>query len=314
MESNVSSRLGLCCICLSLKDREEPLSFKSMTYKSFSSMERRKALDILGGRVLNNMRVTLEAVRYCGQRNLCYRLSSDLFPLLTYEKASVGLEELPQYGPIYQTINEISTHISDAKVRISCHPDQFNVLATENEELLGRTIMELNFQSWFMDALGCPADHRSPINIHVNNNVGSRSEITDRFKRGLDLLDPNCRARLVVENDDKLNCWSVRKMVCYLHEKTGCPITFDYLHHDCYPDGLTEEEAIRLCYETWGGVRPLFHYSESREGGNPRAHADYPSKRPDNYGLNFDLDFEFKMKDRAISLFESTILMKAGAA
>lgn len=300
-------RYGLCCICLALEDVDPPRSFQRMTYKSFSSMDRGRALDILGGRVLNNMEVTLEALRYCGERNLCYRFSSDLFPLLTYAEAGISLDDMPQSGQIYQTMEAIRSDISDTGVRVSTHPDQFNVLASESEESLDRTVRELNFQSWFMDQIGCPADYRSPINLHVNSNKGSRAQIVERLLRGMDMLDDNCRSRLVFENDDKTACWSAALLLEHLHARSGTPVTFDYLHHECHPDGLLEGDALALCHSTWGGFTPLFHYSESREGSNPRAHADYPSKNPETYGLDFDLDFEFKMKDRAIALHESRI-------
>lgn len=300
-------RYGLCCICLALEDLEPPRSFQRMTYKSFSSMDRSRALEVLGGRVLNNMEVTLEALRYCGERNLCYRFSSDLFPLLTYKEAGIALEDLPNQGLIYRTIEAIRSYISDTRIRVSTHPDQFNTLASESEESLDRTVRELNFQSWFMDMIGLPADHNSPINLHINSNKGDRESIVDRLAIGLDRLDDNCRKRIVLENDDKQACWSVRLLLQHVHRRLGTPITFDYLHHKCHPDGLPEGDALSLCHSTWSGITPLFHYSESREGDNPRAHADYPSEKPETYGLDFDLDFEFKEKDRAIALHESRL-------
>jgi UV DNA damage endonuclease len=301
-------RLGLCCICLALEDLERPLSFQTMTHKSFSSMERGRALGILGERILNNMETTLAALRYCGERNLCYRFSSDLFPLVTYGPAAVRMDELPQFDPINRTLDGIRTYISDSGVRVSTHPDQFNVLASENEEALERTVKELNFQSWFMDRIGCPADHRSPINLHINSNRGSRDSVVDRLLRGMDRLDENCRNRIVFENDDKASSWSVRLLLVHMYKKTGVPVTFDFLHHNCHPDGLSEGDALALCHATWGGTTPLFHYSESREGKNPRAHADFPSEKPRTYGLDFDLDFEFKKKDQAIDLYESALV------
>jgi UV DNA damage endonuclease len=270
-------------------------------------MARRKALEVLGGRILNNMEVTLAALRYCNERGRCYRFSSDLFPLVTYGPAGVTLDDLPQSKQINDAMDNIRSFLCDSGVRVSTHPDQFNVLASENNEALERTVKELNFQSWFMDRIGCPADHSSPINLHINSNKGRRDEIVDRLLQGMDRLDDNCRKRIVLENDDKTSSWSVRLLLVHMYNKMGVPVTFDYLHHKCHPDGLSEGDALALCHATWGGITPLFHYSESREGANPRAHADYPSKKPDAYGLEFDLDFEFKMKDRAIDLYESNL-------
>lgn len=55
-------------------------------------------------------------------------------------------------------------------------------------------------------------------------------------------------------------------------------------------------------FDTWNGHVPLFHYSESQPNqNNPRKHADWVTSLPNTYGSNVDLDFEFKMKDLAIS-------------
>ena len=80
------------------------------------------------------------------------------------------------------------------------------------------------------------------------------------------------------------------------------------MHHKCHPDNLEEKDAFLLCAKTWGDIKPLFHYSESREGKNPRAHADYPSNYFSNYDIDVDVDFEFKMKDKAIEHFINSII------
>jgi UV DNA damage endonuclease len=158
-----------------------------------------------------------------------------------------------------------------------------------------------------MDRIGCPPDYRSPMNIHVHNKSGTYNEILHRFVTNFDRLDDNCKNRIVVENDDKLKCWSVIELIHQFHDITSIPITFDYLHHACHPNGIDEERAINACYRSWDGYKPLFHYSESRPGNNPRAHADYANKTFNTYGLDFDIDFELKMKDKAIQQYNQLI-------
>ena len=145
------------------------------------------------------------------------------------------------------------------------------------------------------------------MNLHVHNKNGSHSEIIERFKRSFDKLDDNCKARLVIENDDKLNCWSVLELITHFHPKTNIPITFDYLHHKCHPDKLDEETALKACHDTWGGFKPLFHYSESAPGNNPRKHADFAVEPLNTYNLAFDIDMELKAKDHAIEKYEQII-------
>lgn len=290
---------------MQLQELDEPVKFQTMTYKRFSSLPREEALSILGERILNNMWATDEIINHCHKHNFAYRISSDLFPLITYDEANIELEDLPNYDDIQDSFDTLEETIASTNVRISCHPSEFNVLASTNPQAVEKTITELNFYSSFMDRIGCPADYRSPMNLHIHNKNGTHTEIISRFMQNFNRLDDNCRARLVIENDDKTSCWSVKELTEIFHPTTNIPVTFDYLHHACHPDGLAEEEALRACYSTWGGYTPLFHYSESRPGNNPRAHADYADNIFQTYGLDFDLDFELKMKDKAINRYVS---------
>lgn len=300
-------RFGLCCISLNLQELDPPLKFQTMTYKRFSSLDRNEALSILGDRILNNMIVTNATIKYCADNDYCYRLSSDLFPLITYDEANVSLQDLPNYDLIEQSFDDIAYTIQQTNARVSCHPSEFNSLSSLTDKVIHKTLIELNFYSSFMDRIGCPADHRSPMNLHVHNNNGTREEIAHRFYENFKKLDENCQARLTIENDDKLNCWSVRELVDIFHPITRIPICFDYLHHKCHPDNLPEQDAVNMCWETWQ-TKPLFHYSESAHGNNPRKHADYAENSFETYGLEFDIDMELKMKDKAIQMYTNGVL------
>ena len=303
VNGGIAMRFGLCCISLDLKEIDPDIRFQTMTYKRFSSLDREDALYTLGERILNNMEVTNATILHCAEHNYCYRISSDLFPLITYDLAGINLSDLPQYSDILAEIDSIAYSIQQNSVRISCHPSEYNVLASTNTEAVDKTIKELNFYSNFLDMIGCPADYNCPMNLHINNRQGSNDEVVFRFTDNFNRLSDNCRNRLVIENDDKLNCWSVKQLIEDFYPKTNIPITFDYLHHQCHPDGLTQEEAIHCCYDTWQGYKPLFHYSESAPGNNPRKHADYAENDFYIYDLDFDIDMELKMKDKAISRF-----------
>ena len=292
------NRYGLCCISLKLK--EQGFNHQTMTYKRFNSLPREEALEILGSRIQNNLMVTNKTIQFCAENNYVYRVSSDIFPLITYDEANVSLEDLPNHDLIQDEFDNIAQTIVDTSVRVSCHPSEFNSLSSLSDRVVEKTITELNFYSSFFDRIGLPADRRSPMNLHVHNNNGTREEISHRFYNNFKKLDENCQARLTIENDDKLNCWSVKELVDIFHTITRIPICFDYLHHKCHPNGLTEREAINMCYDTWQ-TKPLFHYSESRPGNNPRAHADYAREPFDNYGLEFDIDMELKAKDLALA-------------
>jgi UV DNA damage endonuclease len=270
-------------------------------------LPREEALTILGDRILNNLVTTRKTIEFCAENNYVYRVSSDIFPLITYDEANVSLDDLPNHNDIQDEFDNIAQTIKTYDVRVSAHPSEFNSLASLSDKVVDKTITELNFYSSFFDRIGLSADTNSPMNLHVHNNNGTREEISHRFYNNFKKLDENCQKRITIECDDKLSCWSVRELVDIFHPITRIPICFDYLHHKCHPNNLSECEAINMCYDTWQ-TTPLFHYSESREGNNPRAHADYAYNKFETYGLEFDVDMELKGKCMAIAQYESMIL------
>ena len=295
---------SLCCISKTLAT--EGHKFQTMTWARFSKLPREKAVAIVSERTLNNLRVTRKILEQCADRGWGYRVSSALFPLLTYDLAELKLEDYPDYADIMATFADCASIIKDRHIRISCHPDQFNVLASLGQAQVEKTIKELNHHGWLMDMLGAHRDYRCPINIHVNNTKGEPAEIANRFMMNLYRCDEAVRSRLVVENEDK-GIWTPK----LLAEHFTIPITYDNLHHKCLPDGLTEDQAYMLCYRTWhrkGYFKPLFHYSESHpDKDNPRSHADMPTELPKDGGYSFpvDYDIELKHKDDAIRAIET---------
>jgi len=274
-----------------------------MTWHRFSQLDRDEAVATVSARTLNNIRVTYKILRQCAANGWAYRVSSNLFPLLTYNVANLKLVDYPDYIDIMAALADCASVVRDKGVRISCHPDQFNVLASVGKPQVDKTIKELNHHGWLMDHLGGRRDYRCPINIHVNNTKGEPSEIAARFMSNLAKCDESVRSRLVVENEDK-GIWTPK----LLSEHFDLPITYDNLHHKCLPDGLSHSQAFSLCYKSWmrgGYFKPLFHYSESHpDKTNPRSHADMPSERPyETFSMPVDYDIELKSKDAAIEAF-----------
>ena len=272
-----------------------------MTWHRVSQLDRDEALATLSARTLNNIRVTYKILQQCAERGWGYRVSSNLFPLLTYDVADVSLQDYPDYIDIQAALVDCQWLIKDKGIRISCHPDQFNVLASEGKHNVAKTIKELNHHGWLMNQLGAPRDYRAPINIHINNAKGDPADIAARFMSNLAKCDDSVRSRLVVENEDK-GIWTPSLLV----EHFDIPITYDNLRHKCLPAGLTQEQAYRLCYNTWmrtGYYKPLFHYSESHpDKTNPRSHADMPTDTPfKGFCMPVDYDIELKHKDYAIA-------------
>lgn len=297
-------RKSLCCISLKLQERG--IKANTMTKSRFLALERVDSLEILSKRVLNNVIVTKETIKYCINKGWNYRVSSDLFPLKTLPEANLDFDCLPDKDKIDQAFDECSVLIKNSKIRCSTHPDQFVVPASANSSVAQKSIVELTYHADVMDRLGLPRSYNAPINIHMNCYKGDLKATAKRFIEVFRQLPEGVKSRLVLENEDKPNSWNVKQLYDYIYQETGIPITYDNLHFRCNTGGLTAKDAVTLCKSTWGSYVPLFHFSDNDvKNRNPRAHADYPTVFPDEYiGENIDLDFEFKAKDYAIEFFE----------
>ena len=293
---------NLCCISNQL--REQGHKFQTMTYKRFASLPRDEAIATVSARTLNNVRVTYKTMRHCYRNGWGYRVSSNLFPLLTHKPANLRLTDYPDWYEIQSAFCDIQSLVDPQRVRISCHPDQFNVLASPDESKVAKTITELNHQGQVMTWMGARHGYWNPINIHVNCTTGDPADIAARFMHNLSRCSHDVTSRLVVENEDK-GIWTPK----LLAQHFDIPITYDNLHHKCLPDGLTQSQAYDLCYRTWHvgendlrQITPVFHYSESHpDKSNPRSHADMPSGKPLLFdSMPADYDIELKEKDFAI--------------
>ena len=289
---------NLCCISNELKD--QGYKFQTMTWKRFNQLRDEHgaeyALDQLGQRWLNNVEVTRLCIEHCADNGWGYRVSSALFPCLTHPEFQYSIQNVPQYEQIMEEFRDIVYYNETWQVRLSTHPDQFNVLASENQASVDKTIAELNHHGWVMDMLGCERSYYNPMNIHVNCTKGDLAHIATRFMSNLNKCDQSVTSRLVVENEDK-GCWNVTNLLKHFE----LPITFDNLHHKCNHDEQISCElaAMDWCADTWLNVKPLFHYSESMpDHKNPRKHADMPTDCPASEA--YDWDVELKSKDAAI--------------
>jgi UV DNA damage endonuclease len=96
----------------------------------------------------------------------------------------------------------------------------------------------------------------------------------------------------------------------HIHQRIGIPIVFDYHHHQCQQDPMSQEDALKLAASTWPiGIPPVVHYSESKalHENDPKikvqAHSDYITALPNTYGVDVDIMVEAKKKDWAIIPF-----------
>jgi len=145
-------------------------------------------------------------------------------------------------------------------VRLSFHPGQFCVLASESDEIVERSILEFEYHADMARWMGYGTEwHDSgfKINVHLSGKGGPA-----KFLQTLGRLSTEARNLIAIENDELSNGLDVTLAVA-----DHVALTLD-IHHHWINTGEyitpTDSRAQRVL-DSWRGVRPVLHYSVSRE-------------------------------------------------
>ena len=112
--------------------------------------------------------------------------------------------------------------------------------------------------------LGLPRSPYAKINIHVGAHYNDKPMAVGNFCKNFERLSPAVQSRLTVENDDKPSLYSTRELVEDVYSRIGIPVVHDLHHHLFCDGGQTNAEALAMAVTTWGDVKPVVHYSQSR--------------------------------------------------
>ena len=234
-----------------------------------------------------------------------YRMTSGLAPW----KTEYEWNDLKDIKEIKQWLRSTGTMANTHGVRVTSHPGPFNVLVSPNENVVENTFEDLTMHGEVFDMMGLSRTHYNKINIHCNGVYGDKQSAMDRFCKNFERLPESVQTRLTVENDDKATMYSVKDLYEGIHKRIGIPIVFDYHHYKFNTGEQTEQEALEMALSTWGDVKPVVHYSESRseeqldESIKPQAHSDLIKELPNTYGHDVDIMVEAKHKELAIKEF-----------
>ena len=290
--------LGYACINMTLGSQKPKVTTnRSMIKRTFLE----KGIQYAGELSLQNAHDLFKILQWNNRKNIkCFRLSSDIFPWAS----EYGIENSPYYSRIKTVLQACGKYAIDNGIRITSHPGPFNVLVSPREHVVENTITDLSLHGKVFDMMGLSRTPYNKLNIHCNGVYGDKISAMDRFCKNFERLPESVQTRLTVENDDKASMYSVKDLM-YIHERIGIPIVFDYHHHKFCTGDLSEEEALKLAVSTWGDIKPVVHYSESKalnENLNVKlqAHSDYIKEIPNTYGLDVDIMVEAKAKELTI--------------
>jgi UV DNA damage endonuclease len=204
-------------------------------------------------------------------------------------------------------------------VRLSFHPDQFVVLASDRPEVVNKSIEEFEYHVDMAKFMGYGKTFQDiKINVHISGRAGPEG-IRQAYKR----LSPEARNTLTIENEEITHDLHTVLQIADL-----VPIVLDIHHHwvNCGEYIEPSDDRVKKVIDSWRGIRPTLHYSVSREdllashprherpdlrallesGHNKqkiRAHSDYYwNDAVNDWALTFHDNFDIMCESKAKNL------------
>jgi len=256
------------------------------------------------------------------------RLSSDILPVYTEPTWSWFWRQSDVRDYCEKNFLRVGDLAREKNVRLSFHPGQFTVLASDNPDIVNRSIEEFEYHADMARWMSFGKTFQDfKINVHISGRRGP-----DGIRRVLGLLSPEARNTITIENDEMT--WGIDAS---LELADHVALVLD-LHHHFIKTGeyiLPTDDRFKRIIDSWRGARrPVIHYSYSRDEHLPkdfkhdhmpdmdallaegfkkqklRAHSDfYPNRAVNEWALSFrpyaDIMCESKSKNLAsFALYE----------
>jgi UV DNA damage endonuclease len=311
-----------------LEEIQRPLNTRSTTVAWLNRQTREVAEQRLWDIMVHNIKSYENLIRYVGSlpnELRMIRLGSDVLPVYT-EPTWCYYWKLPAVVKYCEThLARVGEVARELDVRLSMHPGQFTVLASDNPDIVNRSIEEFEYHVDVIRWMGYGTTFQDfKCNVHISGRKGPAGIISVLPK-----LSPEARNCITIENDEM--SWGIDAS---LELEKHVALVLDIHHHFVATGDYirpTDDRYLRIV-DSWRGVRPVIHYSYSREEyvghinnelpnmdmlleqgykkQKLRAHSDrYPNPVANEWALSFldtaDIMCESKHKNLAsIELYE----------
>ena len=155
------------------------------------------------------------------------------------------------FAPIGETARRLD-------VRLSFHPGQFCVIASENPGIVERSIAEFEYHADMARWMGYGKTFQDfKINVHISGKQGPAG-----IRSALHRLSPEARNCITIENDEM--SWGLDASLELVQD---CALVLDIHHHFIRTGEYIQasDDRIKRIIDSWRGARPAIHFSQSRE-------------------------------------------------
>jgi UV DNA damage repair endonuclease len=199
------------------------------------------------------------------------RIGSGLLPAYTHRDWDYFYRQASIRTWLDRTYSSIGKIARELDVRLSFHPGQFTVLASDNPDIVRNSLEEFEYHADIIRWMGYGKSWQDfKCNVHISGKQGPAG-----IKSILPKLSPEARNCITIENDE--NSWGLDASLELMND---VPLVLDIHHHWVKTGEYIEvtDERVRKVIDSWRGVRPVLHYSISREDVIPTTETN---SRPD---------------------------------
>jgi UV DNA damage repair endonuclease len=244
-----------------LEEIQRPLNTRSTTVQWLNRQTRDVAEQRLWDIMVHNIASYGRLIEYVGSlppELRMVRLGSDVLPVYTEPTWCYYWRKPDVVSYCEREFAKVGKKARALDVRLSMHPGQFTVLASDNPEIVERSIEEFEYHVNCIRWMGFGKQFQDfKCNVHISGRKGPAG-IKDALKR----LSPEARNTITIENDE--NKWGLEHS---LELADDLALVLDIHHHWCREGEYIDanDDRIRRIIDSWRGVRPVIHYSISRE-------------------------------------------------
>ena len=216
-----------------------------------------KLYDLMVGNI-ESVRKLVEKVGTLDENLRMVRLGSDILPVYTQSDWSWFWRLSDTRAYCERAFGAVGALARERGVRLSFHPGQFTVLASDNPDIVDRSIEEFEYHADMARWMGYGRTFQDfKINVHIAGRAGPEG-----IKRVIPRLSPEARNCLTIENDEI--SWGIDSSIELVND---CALVLDIHHHWIHTGEYIDEndDRVKRIIDSWRGTRPVIHYSVSRE-------------------------------------------------
>ena len=207
---------------------------------------------------IESCRLLVERVGGLDEDLRMVRLSSDILPVYTEPTWGWFWRQHDVREYCSREFARVGNLARENRVRLSFHPGQFTVLASDNPDIVNRSIEEFEYHVDMARWMGYGKTFQDfKINVHIAGRQGPMGIVA-----ALARMTPEARNTLTIENDEI--SWGVDSSLELVNH---CALVLDIHHHWINTGEYIEakDDRVKKIIDSWRGVRPVIHYSVSRE-------------------------------------------------